>query len=103
MGIEGNINFYKTTTPEMEELIADMFAEFDTERAKEILRDAQRLSISDGGTGHIPISGSLRQYLHWPYLHGAEPGFLDFEKKLGRASLARPDRSHVRGQADLVE
>jgi len=83
-GIEGNINFYKTTTPEMEELISEMFAEFDTERAKEILKEAQRFTLNDGGTGHVPISGSLRQYLHWPYLHGAEPGFLDFEKKLGR-------------------
>ena len=83
-GVDGNINFYKTTTPEMEALIEEMFAEFDTEKAKELLKDAQRLSISDGGTGHIPIVGSLQQYLHWPYLHGAEPGFLNFEKKLGR-------------------
>ena len=100
-GIDGNINFYKTTNPEMEGLIAEMFAEFDTEKAKELLKDAQRLAISDGGTGHIPIVGSLRQYLHWPYLHGAEPGFLDFEKKLGRRAWLDQNDPTYAGKATI--
>ena len=90
-GADGAINFYDYADPVMEDFIAEMFAEFDTVKAKEILREAQRYSLTDGGAGMITISCGITSYVRWPYLENAEPPFIPFERNLLNASF---DQSH---------
>ena len=72
------INFWKYTTPEMEGYINAMFAEFDNERAQEIIKDAQRFALTDAGAGHLQMVGGLTSWVKWPYLHRAGPFFITY-------------------------
>ncbi len=72
------INFWKYTTPEMEGYIEAMFTEFDTEKAQEIIKEAQRFALTDAGSGHLQMVGGLTSWVKWPYLHRRGPFFITY-------------------------
>ncbi len=80
------INFWNYNTPEMEDIIAKAFQEFDLPKAQDLLKQGQRLLLKDGGGGHIQMVGGVLQFLHWPYLKRVGPTFISYEKQLSSGS-----------------
>ena len=88
----GNINWYGYSDPEMEQLVNRSFLEFDQEAAAEILLDAQKLALEDGGASHFTIVGSISLYLKWPYLHRVGPSLVSYDiKELPKAWIDQSD------------
>ncbi|MCC6383123.1 MAG: ABC transporter substrate-binding protein [Dehalococcoidia bacterium] len=83
---DGQINWWRYADPAMEDLIQKSIQEFDTAKAIAYLKDAQRLALKDGGSGHWQMVSSLTQAAIWPYTKRVGPTFIGYEKQLGQRS-----------------
>jgi hypothetical protein len=82
----GSLNFFRYINPQMEDIVARSFREFDREAAIQLMHEAQRLALEDGGAGHFQITGGVTQYVSWPYLRREGPSFITNEKEITRRS-----------------
>ena len=68
LGVTGNGNWTNYTNPELDKLINAQAAEFDVDKRKEIIFEAQRLILNEHGP-QITLTGFFQFQARWKYVH----------------------------------